>query len=103
MDTWYLCKKMVSKATELGLSWVNCAKTNRKIEYNGEWIHINDIISQVNLDKEIATGGDTYLCESFIPHFSKVGPVRLVLSRKKDPKTEEERKIVPLVTKRIRC
>ena len=101
MDAWYLCKKTVSKATELGLNWVSCAKTNRKIEYNGEWIHISDLISQSNPDKEIAIGGDTYLCESFILRLSKVGPVRLVLSRKKDPKTEEEKKIVPLVTNRI--
>lgn len=101
MDAWYLCKKLVNKAAGLELNWVSCAKVNRKIQYNEKWITLKDFIGKTTLDKEIAIGEDRYLCKSFIVRLSKIGLVKVVLSRKKDPKREEEKKVVPIVTDRL--
>ena len=100
MDAWYLCKKLVEKARALNLDWVSCSKSNRKIKYNGEWINISNLIEEATLDKEITVGEDRYMYKSFTLHLSKIGMVKLVLSRKKDPKTDEEKKTFALVTNR---
>lgn len=101
MDAWYLCAKLVEKAIELGLNWVSRAKVNRKIKYNGEWISISDLIKEAVLDKELTIEEDKYICNSFTLRLSRIGMVKLVLSRKKDPKTDEEKKTFALVTNRL--
>lgn len=101
MDAWYLCKRLVDKVKNLNLDWVSRAKVNRKIKYNGEWINISGLVGKTALDKEITIAEDKYMCKSFILHLSKMGLVKLVLSRKKDPKTDEEKKIFALVTNRL--
>ena len=101
MDAWYLCKKLAEKAIELGLDWISCAKVNRKIKYNGEWISISDLIEEAILDKEMLIAEDKYMCKSFTLRLSRIGLVKLLLSRKKDPKTDEEKRIFALVTNRL--
>ena len=101
MDAWYLCKKLVEKVREFNLDWVSCAKVNRKVKYNGEWISISKLIKSATLDKEITIGEDKYVCKSFTLLLSRIGMVKLVLSRKKDPKTDEEKKIFALVANRL--
>lgn len=101
MDAWYLCKKLVEKARALNLDWVSRAKVNRKIKYDGKWINISSLIKEAALDKEITVGEDRYNCKSFVLHLSKIGMVKLVLSKKKDPKTDEEKKTFSLVTDRL--
>lgn len=102
MDVWYLCKNVVNNAKELFLNWVSCAKVNRKVQYNNEeWMKISELIEKTTLDKEIIIGEDRYLCKSFVLRLSKIGLVKLVLSKKRDPKTDEEKKVVPIVTDRL--
>lgn len=101
MDSWYLCKRMTKRAAELDINWVSCAKVNRNVEYNGEWIKLSELIERTTLDKEVIIGEDRYLCKSFVLRLSNIGMVKLVLSRKKNPKTDEEKKVVPMVTDRL--
>ena len=100
MDAWYLCKKLINKVRKLNLDWVSRAKVNRKVKYNGEWIQIKELINQSIINKEITIGEDRYICKSFTLRLSRIGLVKLLLSRKKDPKTDEEKKVFALVTNR---
>ncbi|MCK4590593.1 MAG: hypothetical protein KAT86_02485, partial [Candidatus Latescibacteria bacterium] len=58
-------------------------------------------IEKAAFDKKITIGEDRYMCKSFIPRLSKIGLVSLILSRKKDPKTDEEKKVFALATNRL--
>lgn len=101
MDAWYLCKKLVDKIRNLNLDWVSRARVNRNIFLNGEKMKISKLINKTALDEEVTIGEDKYMCKSFTLHLSEIGMVNLVLSRKKAPKTDEEKKTFILVTNRL--
>lgn len=98
LDGWYLCKKLIDEIRALGLNWVSLAKRNRKIKRGDEWTNVRDMIDGVLKSDytKIKIRGKNYWVHEEIVILSKIGEVKIVLSRE-----ESRDRVIALVTNRL--
>ena len=83
-DEWYFSKEMVKFLNTSHQHWVTQAKTNRMVEWNGNWISSKTLFQQVphssytRISKTVEEKRYRWYCEIILP-MKHVGTVKLVL------------------------
>ena len=85
-DSWYFCQRVVEAARKRGWDWVTQAEANRVIHLKGERMNVTELAESLPEERfrKVTIGGEAFSLSGFKAWMSKVGEVRLVVSREED-------------------
>ena len=85
-DSWYFCQRVVEAARKRGWDWVTQAEANRVIHLKGERMNVTELAESLPEERfrKVTVGGEAFSLSGFKAWMSKVGEVRLVVSREED-------------------
>ena len=85
-DSWYFCRQVVEAARKRGWDWVTQAEANRVIHLKGERMNVTELAESLPEERfrKVTVGGEAFSLSGFKAWMSKVGEVRLVVSREED-------------------
>jgi len=85
-DSWYFCQRVVEAARKRGWDWVTQAEANRVIHLKGVKMNVTRLAESLpeRRFRTVKIGGEAFTLCGFRAWMSKVGEVRLVVSRGED-------------------
>ncbi len=85
-DSWYFCRQIVEAVASRGWDWVTQAEANRVIHLKGERMNVTELAESLPEERfrRVTVGGEAFTLCGFRAWMSKVGEVRLVVSRGED-------------------
>jgi len=85
-DSWYFCQQIVEAVASRGWGWVTQAEANRVIHLKGERMNVTRLAESLpeRRFRKVKIGGEAFTLCGFRAWMSKVGEVRLVVSRGED-------------------
>ena len=85
-DSWYFCQRVVEAARKRGWDWVTQAEANRVIHLKGVKMNVTELAESLPEERfrKVTIGGEAFSLSGFKAWMSKVGEVRLVVSREED-------------------
>jgi hypothetical protein len=85
-DSWYFCRQVVEAARKRGWDWVTQAEANRVIHLKGVKMNVTELAESLPEERfrKVTVGGEAFSLSGFKAWMSKVGEVRLVVSREED-------------------
>jgi len=85
-DSWYFCRQIVEAVRGRGWDWVTQAEANRVIHLKGVKMNVTELAESLPEERfrKVTVGGEVFSLSGFKAWMSKVGEVRLVVSREED-------------------
>ena len=85
-DSWYFCRQIVEAVASRGWDWVTQAEANRVIHLKGERMNVTELAESLPEERfrGVTVGGEAFSLCGFRAWMSRVGEVRLVVSRGED-------------------